>query len=67
MIYRATNWPEFSLAQNASAIHNEILFDKVWLSRYPRPLQVVHDNGNEFIGKEFLEILLSYVINSKPT
>ena len=67
MIDRATKWPEFSLAQNASAIHILILFDKVWLSRYSRPFQVVHVNGNEFIGKEFLEILSSYAIESKPT
>jgi transposase InsO family protein len=29
------------------------LFENHWLSRYPRPLRVVHDNGPEFIGHDF--------------
>ena len=67
MIDRVTSWPEFAIAHDASAIHNAILFDKNWLCRYPRPLQVIHDNGSEFIGQEFQEMLHSYGITIKPT
>ena len=42
---------------NTTAVHNAILFDKNW----------VHDNGSEFIGQEFQEMLHSYGITIKPT
>ena len=42
-------------------------FDINWLCHYPRPTKVGHDNGNEFIGEEFQELLVSYDISSKPT
>ena len=67
MIDRATNWPEFAIAFDASAKHNAILFDKEWLCCYPRPLQVIIDNGGEFLGKEFQEMLASYGIKCQPT
>jgi hypothetical protein len=42
------------------------LFNKTWLSRYPRPVEVVCDNGSEF-KKDFAELLRSYSIKRKPT
>ena len=42
-------------------------FANCWLSRYPRPLKCVHDNGGEFIGWNFQELLTRYGIKSKPT
>ena len=36
-----------------TADNARILFENHWLSRYPRPLRVVHDNGSEFIGHDF--------------
>ena len=53
MIDRATTWPEFTIYQDVSALTNARLFDKEWICCYPRPTKVIHDNGNEFIGKEF--------------
>ena len=44
-----------------------LVFDRNWLSRYPRPFQVIHDNGSEFVGAEFQEILESYGIKSLCT
>ena len=67
MIDRATTWPEFAIANDATAITNAILFDKEWLCRYPRPTIVIHDNGGEFIGREFQEMLASYGIAYRPT
>ena len=42
------------------------LFNKTWLSRYPRPRQVVCDNGSEF-KLHFTELLKQYSVNRKPT
>ena len=28
-------------------------FRNAWLSRYPRPTKVIHDQGGEFVGQEF--------------
>lgn len=44
-----------------------VKFDQTYLCRYPRPLRCVHDNGKEFVGKEFQELLSSYGIQSTPT
>ena len=42
------------------------LFNKTWLCRYPRPVEVVCDNGSEF-KKDFSALLKSYSIKRKPT
>ena len=41
-------------------------FNKSWLSRYPRPKQVVCDNGSEF-KLHFTALLKQYSVNRKPT
>ena len=41
--------------------------DRAWFSRYPRPVECVHDNGSEFVGIEFQEMLQSYGVKSKLT
>jgi transposase InsO family protein len=38
-------------------------FDQYWLCRYPRPLKCIIDNGTEFTGIEFQELLQSYGIS----
>ena len=43
------------------------LFGNEWLSRYPRPRRVVRDNGGEFVGYEFQELLVNYEILLVPT
>lgn len=42
------------------------ILNKTWLSRYPRPKQVICDNGSEFKG-DFAELLKSYSVKRKPT
>ena len=42
-------------------------FEDGWLSRYPRPRKCIHDNGNEFLGPEFLHMLSRDNITSVPT
>ena len=62
-----TGWPEFGpLIDGKSATVAKIL-DQQWLCRYVRPLECGHDNGPEFIGSEFQEMLQSYGIRPVPT
>ena len=42
-------------------------FEDNWLSRYPRPRKCIHDNGNEFLGPEFQQMLSKNNIISVPT
>jgi len=64
---KATGWPEFVAIKNKTSYHISILFDSEWLCRYPRPAKVVFDNGTEFTGQEFQELLESYGIKAVPT
>lgn len=42
-------------------------FENGYLSRYPRPLECIHDNGPEFICEEFQTLLKNMGIKRKPT
>jgi hypothetical protein len=42
------------------------LFDQTWFSRYPRPTEVVFDNGSEF-KKDFVPLLKDWSIKPKCT
>ena len=42
------------------------LFDQTWLSRYPRPKQIIFDNGSEF-KMNFVVSLKDFDINPTPT
>ena len=67
IIDKATGWPEFIAICNKSSNHIALLFDSNWLCRYPRPAKVVFDNGTEFVGQEFQEMLESYGIKPVNT
>jgi hypothetical protein len=59
-------WLEIGIQDNRTAITTAYNFEKIWLCRYPRPFLVVHDQGPEFMGDEFQELLTSFGISSKP-
>ena len=42
------------------------LFNQFWLSRYPRPKEVVFDNGSEF-KMHFMRLLKDFDIKPRPT
>ena len=42
-------------------------FSQCWLSRYPWPERCIHDNGGEFTGWEFQELLQNANIADVPT
>jgi hypothetical protein len=67
IIDKATGWPEFVTIKNKSSQHIALLFDSEWLCRYPRPARVVYDNGTEFTGQEFQDLLDSYGIKAVST
>jgi hypothetical protein len=67
MIDPDTYWTELAVIPAKTSQIVAQTFDYKWLSRYPRPMECIHDNGSEFIGFEFQELLQSYGIKSIPT
>ena len=67
MVDKATNWPEVAAVKTKSSFEVSQVFDQEWLCRYPRPYRCIHDNGGEFLGVEFQELLSSYGILSQAT
>ena len=61
----ATNLLEIEHLSTKTSLECAHGFDNGWLSRYPRPLHVIHDNGPEFVGHAFQHLLRR--ITSKPT
>ena len=62
-----TNLLEVIRINNKSSAHVAEQFANCWLSRYPRPNRCIHDNGTEFLGHEFLDLLNQYGVKSVPT
>jgi transposase InsO family protein len=52
-----TNLVEIVRIASKSAQHVAMQLENVWLSRYPRPMRCVHDQGGEFIGKDFTRVI----------
>jgi hypothetical protein len=52
MIDMVTNLVEVVQIDTKSAAHEAMHFENTWLSRYPRPLNVIHDQGGEFMGED---------------
>jgi len=65
----ATGWFEIvkvpTIVDKSSAPISQ-LFDQVWLSRYPRPKEVIFDNGSEF-KSDFVPLLKDFQIKPKLT
>ena len=59
----ATRWCEVIRLPNHTAESSNKATDLHWLCRYPRPTTVIYDNGNEFLGEHFKELLISYGID----
>lgn len=51
---------------NISSRHVADKFDMEWLSRYPRPLRCIHDQGTEFTGADFQLRLQAHGIKDVP-
>ena len=46
-----TGWFEIAQYNDKIAMSIADLVETTWLSRYPRPIEIMHDQGSEFIGK----------------
>ena len=67
MIDPATAWFEVEPINKVDPITTALALDRVWFCRYPRPMRCVFDNGREFTGEEFQEMLRSYGVKPVPT
>lgn len=62
-----TNLMEIVRIDDKTSRHVAQKFSNSWSSRYPWPTRVIHDNGGEFIGMEFQQLLMQLGIKSVPT
>ena len=62
-----SNLTELPRIDSKTSEHITLKFENEWLSRYPRPFGVIHDNGGEFIGAAFQSMLATNGIKSIPT
>jgi transposase InsO family protein len=67
MIDITTTLTETVRIENKTSSHCALQFENHWLSRYPRPLRCVHDQGTEFVGLNFQHMLAMNGIQSVPT
>lgn len=67
MIDPASGWFKIHQYNNKRAITVANIAEQEWFARYPWPTQVVFDRGNEFLGKDFRNMLVhDYGIKRKP-
>ena len=62
-----TNLVEIIRIQNKTSNHVAQQFENCWLLQYPSPNQCVYDNGGEFCGNEFQQILVEHMIEPAGT
>jgi hypothetical protein len=53
--------------EDMTASHAALKFSNTWLACYPRPICVIHDQGTEFVGIRFQQLLQQEGIQSVPT
>ena len=61
-----TNYPEIVRLNNKTSLHVAQQFENSWLSRYPRPMRCIYDQGPEFMGHDFQSMLNDYDIIHRP-
>jgi hypothetical protein len=66
MIDPATSWFEIQPIKNKQAITVAEVVETTWLTRYPRPSQMIYDRGSEFLGEFAAMIVKDYGIIKKP-
>jgi transposase InsO family protein len=62
-----TNLVEVVRISNKTAEQVAMQYENTWLAKYPKRMNVIHDQGGEFIGHEFQERLPVHNIVSRPT
>lgn len=67
IIDTVTNYCELIRLHNKTAAHTALQFENAWLSRYPRPIHAIVDQGPEFMGQQFGLLLQRYGIAQHTT
>jgi transposase InsO family protein len=62
IIDMATNLTEIVRLFNRTSAHAATVFTNTWLARYPKPTTCIYDQGSEFIGWAFQNMLTQYDI-----
>ena len=66
MIALETGWFEIVQYNDKDATTVANLFDQAWLCRYPRPMIILYDRRNEFLGHAFKNDLIENKYGTKP-
>ena len=67
IIDTVTNLVELVRIDNKTSEHVAMHFENTWLSRYPMPRSITYDQGGEFIGRPFQQMLARHGIQARPT
>lgn len=67
IIDTTTNLVELVRLEDKTAAHVARKFEQTWLARYPKPTVCIHDQGGEFIGYAFRNMLQQYRITAQVT
>ncbi len=67
IIDTVTNYCEVIRITTKKAAHIGLMFENTWLSCYPRPMQCIFDQGGEFTGVGFQQMLHKHGIKPHPT
>lgn len=62
-----TNLAEIIRLDNKTSAHVALQFENTWLPCYPRPLHCMYDQGGEFVGWPFQQMLSKHGIHCHPT
>ena len=69
MIDTVTGCFEITQYDEKIAISTANLVETAWLNRYPKPIEIVYNQGSEFIGNEFrkspIEKIIQYNCQTK--
>ena len=66
IIDTVTNLVEIIRLDNHSAVHVALHFENMWLSHYPKPVSCIYDQGGEFTGFHFQQMLKRKNIKAQP-
>ena len=67
IIDTVTNFPEIIHIDSKSSAYIAQQFENAWLSHYPQPVCVICDQGPEFKGEPFSQMLWHHGIHMIPT
>ena len=68
MIYPITGWSDITHYNDNKVMTIAKLVETTWLVRYPRPVEITYNQGNEFLGHGFKNSLMEqeYDIKTNP-